>query len=137
MKILDIGEVSEASGIPPFTLRYYEDIGLITSIGRHGLRRQFGPETPLKLALIVMGKSAGFSLSEISQMFGDDGVPNLPWDELHARANDLDRPIDELTTLRNAMRHVADCPAPSHMECPIFRRLVRVAVHKNAKKRRT
>jgi hypothetical protein len=22
------------------------------------------------------------------------------------------------------LRHVADCPAPSHMECPTFRRLV-------------
>jgi len=31
MKFLDIGEVSEQTGIPPSTLRYYDEIGLISS----------------------------------------------------------------------------------------------------------
>ncbi len=127
MKILDIGEVSDRTGIPPSTLRYYEEIGLISSIGRHGLRRQFPPETVLQLSLISLGKSAGFSLDEIAGMFGKDGEPELPRAELHARADELDRQIRNLTTLRNALRHVADCPAPTHMECPTFRRLVSLA----------
>ena len=127
MKILDIGEVSEQSGIPPSTLRYYEEVGLIASVGRHGLRRQYEPQTLLQLSLIALGKSAGFSLDDIAGMFGKDGQPNLPRAELHARADELDRQIRNLTTLRNALRHVADCPAPSHMECPTFRRLVRLA----------
>lgn len=127
MKILDIGEVSDRTGIPPSTLRYYEAIGLISSIGRHGLRRQFPPETVLQLSLISLGKSAGFSLDEIAGMFGKDGEPELPRAELHARADELDRQIRNLTTLRNALRHVADCPAPTHMECPTFRRLVSLA----------
>jgi hypothetical protein len=41
MKPLDIGVLSKRSGVPPSTLRYYEEIGLIQSAGRHGLRRQF------------------------------------------------------------------------------------------------
>ena len=127
MKILDIGEVSEQSGIPPSTLRYYEEVGLIASVGRHGLRRQYEPQTLLQLSLIALGKSAGFSLDDIAGMFGKDGQPDLPRAELHARADELDRQIRNLTTLRNALRHVADCPAPSHMECPTFRRLVRLA----------
>ena len=60
-------------------------------------------------------------------MFGRTGEPDLPRAELHKRADDLDRQIRNLTTLRNALRHVADCPAPSHMECPTFRRLVTLA----------
>ena len=127
MKILDIGEVSEQSGIPPSTLRYYEEVGLIASVGRHGLRRQYEPQTLLQLSLIALGKSAGFSLDDIAGMFDKDGQPDLPRAELHARADELDRQIRNLTTLRNALRHVADCPAPSHMECPTFRRLVRLA----------
>lgn len=127
MKILDIGEVSDQSGIPPSTLRYYEEVGLIASVGRHGLRRQYEPQTLLQLSLIALGKSAGFSLEDIAGMFGKDGQPDLPRAELHARADELDRQIRNLTTLRNALRHVADCPAPSHMECPTFRRLVRLA----------
>ncbi|APG45635.1 helix-turn-helix domain-containing protein [Phaeobacter porticola] len=127
MHLYDIGDVATQSGLSPATLRYYEEIGLITSLSRKGLRRQFGPETLLQLSLIALGKAAGFSLSEISGMFGADGQPDLPRHELHTRADQLDQQIRNMTTLRDAMRHVADCPAPSHMECPTFQRLIRVA----------
>ena len=62
MRDLDIGEVGRRAGVPPSTLRYYEEKGLIRSVGRRGLR------------------------------------------------------------------HAAACPAPTHMECPRFRRLVGLAM---------
>ncbi len=127
MQILDIGEVAERAGVPPSTLRYYDDIGLIESIGRRGLRRQFGPDTIWRLALISLGKTAGFSLSEIAGMFGNTSPPDLPRAALHDRANALDAQIQDLAVLRDVLRHVADCPAPSHAECPRFRKLLRVA----------
>ena len=127
MKLLDIGELTARTGIPASTLRYYDEIGLISSVARHGLRRQFPPETLLQLKLISMGKSAGFSLDEISGMFAPDGQPDLPRPELHERADQLDRQIRELTALRDTLRHVADCPARTHMECPTFKRLVELA----------
>lgn len=127
MKLLDIGEVAAQSGIKPSALRYYEEAGLISSVSRHGMRRQFPPEVLLQLKLVAMGKSAGFSLDEIAGMFGVNGLPDLPRDALHQKADAIDRQIHELTALRDTLRHVADCPAPSHMECPTFRRLVNVA----------
>ncbi|MEZ5930618.1 MAG: helix-turn-helix domain-containing protein [Alphaproteobacteria bacterium] len=138
MKLLDIGEVCARANIAPSTLRYYDEIGLVSSVGRHGLRRQFSPEVLLQLALISMGKSAGFSLEEISRMFGRNGRPDLPRLLLHQKADALDRQIRELTALRDTLRHVAECPAPSHMECPTFRRLVQVASRRGgmASKRR-
>lgn len=114
--------------MPPSTLRYYDEIGLIESLGRRGLRRQFGPEGLTQLALISLGKTAGFSLDEIKGMFGKDGSPDLPRAALHARAEKLDLQIRNLTTLRDALRHVAECPAATHMECPKFRRLLRAAL---------
>lgn len=137
MKFLDIGEVAERSGMRPSALRYYEEIGLISSIARSGLRRQFPSEVLLQLKLVAMGKSAGFSLDEISGMFGRNGAPDLPRALLHEKADELDRQIGELAALRDTLRHVADCPAPSHMECPTFRRLVDVAGRRlGAKKRK-
>lgn len=127
MKFLDIGTVSEKSGIRPSALRYYDEIGLISSISRRGLRRQFPPEVLLQLKLIAMGQSAGFSLAEIGRMFTRSGAPDLPRAALHQKADDLTRQIRELTVLRNTLRHVADCRAPSHMKCPTFRRLVNLA----------
>ncbi|WP_159587465.1 helix-turn-helix domain-containing protein [Chelativorans xinjiangense] len=126
MKVIDIGEMAAQTGLSPSALRYYEEIGLIASIGRKGLRRQFDPQTILQLSLIQLGRSAGFSLDEIRGMFGADGQPDLPRPELRARADEIDRQIRDLTKLREALRHVADCPAPSHMECPTFRRLLHI-----------
>ncbi|MCP1198178.1 helix-turn-helix domain-containing protein [Notoacmeibacter sp. MSK16QG-6] len=136
MKLLDIGDLSRRSGVPPSTLRYYDDIGLIKSVARHGLRRQFEPLALTQLSLVVLGKSAGFSLDEIAGMFGADGQPNLPRGDLKIRADAIDRQIGNLTVLRDALRHVADCPAPSHMECPSFQKLLRVATRRRDGKQR-
>lgn len=126
MELLDIGEVSAQSGVKPSALRYYEEAGLISSVARHGLRRQFSPTVLLQLKLIALGKSAGFSLEEIAGMFNPQGAPELPRAVLHQKADEIDRQIQELSALRDTLRHVADCRAPSHMECPTFRRLVEV-----------
>lgn len=68
-------------------------------------------------------------------MFGVNGLPDLPRDVLHQKADAIDRQIHDLTTLRDTLRHVADCPAPSHMECPTFRRLVDLAGKRGARRR--
>lgn len=127
MNLLDIGEIARRSGVPPSTLRYYEEIGLISSCCRRGLRRQFDVDVLLRLSLIDLGKSAGFSLTEIAGMFGRDGQLAIPRADLHAQADALQRQMAGLRVLRDALRHVADCPAESHLECPSFRKLVRAA----------
>ena len=131
--MLDIGVLSEKTGVPPSTLRYYDELGLIESLGRHGLRRQFGSEALTQIALIQLGKSAGFSLDEIKGMFGKDGMPDIPRDAFSARADALEVQIKKLVTLKNALRHVAECKAESHMQCPKFQRLLYVA-SKSARK---
>lgn len=124
---LDIGEVSRQTGMPASTLRFYEEIGLIRSVGRHGLRRQFDARVLERLALIALGRSAGFSLEEIAQMFAPDGRPRIDRRLLATKAEALDRRIRKLTAVRDGLRHAVACQAPSHMECPTFRRLLRVA----------
>ncbi|MEZ0171105.1 MerR family transcriptional regulator [Microvirga sp. TS319] len=103
MGMMDIGEVAARSGVPPSTLRYYEEVGLIRSIGRHGLRRQFDADVLLKLSLIEFGKTAGFSLTEIAGMFGKDCRPDIPREQLHAKADDLQRQMLDLRVLRDAL----------------------------------
>ncbi len=127
MKFLDIGEVATETGVKPSALRYYEEIGLIESLFRHGLRRQFSPDVLLQIKLITMGQAAGFSLEEIAGMFGRNGKPDLPRDVLLRKADEIDDKIHQLTALRDTLRHVAECKAPSHMECPTFRRLVELS----------
>jgi DNA-binding transcriptional MerR regulator len=127
MTVLDIGEVARQSGLPPSTLRYYEERGLIASAGRSGLRRQFDEEVLERLALVSLGREAGFTLDEIGGMVAADGRPSIDRELLAAKADELDRTIRRLTALRDGLRHAAACPAPSHLECPTFRRLLRGA----------
>ena len=124
---LDIGEVAKRAGVPASTLRFYEDKGLIASTGRRGLRRLFGAGVVERLALIALGRAAGFSLDEIGRMFGSDGKPHIDRQVLAAKASELDRRIRELTAMREGLRHAVACKAPSHMECPTFRRLLDAA----------
>lgn len=124
---MDISEVTQRSGLPPSTLRFYEEKGLISSIGRRGLHRVFDPAVLERLALIAVGRSAGFSLDEIALMFSPDGRPRIDRQMLLARVEELDRTIRQLTDMRDSLRHAAACRAPSHMECPTFRRILRAA----------
>jgi DNA-binding transcriptional MerR regulator len=127
MQHLDIGEVVARSGVPASALRFYEEKGLVTSTGRRGLRRQYRPDVLERLALIAMGRAAGFALGEIARMFGADGRIRIDRAMLVAKADELDRTIARLTAMRSGLRHAAACRAPSHMECPTFRRLLRAA----------
>jgi DNA-binding transcriptional MerR regulator len=131
--MLDIGEVVRRSGIPASTLRYYEEKGLIASGGRRGLRRLFAPEVLERLALIALGRTAGFSLDEIGAMFEPQGTLRIERAALDAKADDLDATIRRLGALRDGLRHAARCPAPSHLECATFRRLLRVAAARSRK----
>jgi DNA-binding transcriptional MerR regulator len=124
-KTLDIGEVAARAKLTPSALRFYETQGLITSIGRRGLRRQFSSDVLERLALIAIGRSAGFSLEEIAAMFDADGQPRIDREQLRRKADELDATIAKLVKMRDGLLHAAACKAPSHMECPTFRRILR------------
>ena len=124
---MDIAEVAQRSGVPASTLRFYEEKGLIASIGRRGLRRLFDPGVVERLALIAVGRAAGFSPDEIALMFTSGGKPRIDRKMLTAKADELDKTIRQLGAMRDGLRHAAACPAPSHMECPTFRRILRAA----------
>jgi DNA-binding transcriptional MerR regulator len=129
VRALDISEVAKRSGVPASALRYYEERGLIASIGRRGLKRVFEENVLPRLALIGVGQAAGFSLDELAGMFTLGDGRSVDRDLLETKARELDRTIRKLTAMRDGLRHAAACPAPSHMECPKFRRLVRAATH--------
>jgi DNA-binding transcriptional MerR regulator len=132
---LDIAEVAQQSGLAASTLRYYEEKGLITSVGRRGLRRLFDPGVLERLALITLGSSAGFSLDEIARIFKPGGLLQIDRKMLTDKAEELDANIRQLTAMRDGLRHAAVCPAPSHMECPTFRRMLGLSAQRKKKNR--
>ncbi len=124
--MIDISEVVKRTGLAASTIRYYEQIGLIHSPGRHGLKRIFKSNVIEQLDLIKLGQNAGFSLDEISQMFSNSGQAMIDRNKLKDQANKIDEQIRKLTAMRDGLLHAANCPASSHLECPRFQKLLRV-----------
>ena len=127
MSYLDIAEVSRHSGLPASTLRFYEERRLIKSAGRRGLRRLFDANVLQQLALIALARAGGFALDEIAGMFAPDGRPKIDRRQLLTKADELGGAIRRLKAMQSGLRHVAACPAPSHLECPQFVRMMRLA----------
>ncbi|MDC5856410.1 helix-turn-helix domain-containing protein [Vibrio europaeus] len=124
---MDIAVVSKESGLAPSTLRYYEKIGLIRSIGRNGLRRQYSPNVLNKLNIISLGRAAGLSLEEIASMFDVDDELAINRNLLNQKVEEIDEQIKRLAIVRDNLNHVANCPQPSHLECPSFQKLMKSA----------
>ena len=134
MEALDISEVAKRSGIAASALRYYEDRGLIRSVGRRGLRRVFPASVLDTLALVSLGRSAGFTLDEIARMFAPGQRVRIDRRLLSDKVDELDRTIRKLAAMRDGLRHAAECRAPSHMECPKFKRLMSLAARDTVRK---
>ena len=61
---MNIGEVADRTGLPAKTIRYYEDIGLITPLrGDNGYRR-FRDSDAHKLTFLGRARNLGFSIEE-------------------------------------------------------------------------
>lgn len=124
---MDIAEVVKRAGVPASTLRYYEEKGLIASVGRQGLRRRFAPGVLDQLALIALGRAAGFSLDEIGSILSAGKQLIIDRGMLAAKADEIDGTIKRLQAMSKGLRHAAACPAPSHGECATFQRLLQAA----------
>ena len=70
-------------------------------------------------------------------MFAPDGRLQVDRPMLMNKADELDLTIRKLGAMRDGLRHAAACRAPSHMECPTFRRLLKVAAETTARRKKT
>jgi DNA-binding transcriptional MerR regulator len=117
--MIDIGDVVKQSGVPTSTLHLWEREGLISPVGRAGLRRQYDEAVLQRLAIIVVAQRSGFSLNEIRSLLTTSGSPAgrqllvHKLDNLRTRRAQLDTAIESL-------EHALACTAPSPIECPTF-----------------
>lgn len=107
--LLLIGQVTQLSGIPIRTIRYYESLDLIKSSGRtEGGFRQFSSDVLARLSFIKRAQSLGLSLQEIGDILKVYDQGNLPCDELQemlqAKVVEIDRQIEQLLTLKTELK---------------------------------
>lgn len=105
-ELLLIGQVTDQSGVPIRTIRYYESLGLLQSLGRtEGGFRQFSSDVLTRLAFIKRAQHLGLRLEEIRDILQvyDQGKP--PCGDIKVKLaeklSQIDHQIDQLLTLRS------------------------------------
>ncbi|NBD17674.1 MAG: MerR family DNA-binding protein [Cyanobacteria bacterium] len=95
--LIQIGELSKASGLSVKTIRYYEDLGLIHAVKRtKGGFRLFEKETTLiRLQFIKQAQSLGMSLEEIGEFLKVRDRGDLPCHEVKQKLQDKATQIDQ------------------------------------------
>jgi Cu(I)-responsive transcriptional regulator len=122
---MNIGTVSEKSGLPAKTIRYYEDIGLIRPDRRDNGYRDYSMEDVHRLRFLQRSRSLGFSVEECRQLLSLYSDRDRESAEVKALAStklsEIERKIAELQGLRDMLKHlVATCHGDHRPECPII-----------------
>lgn len=122
---MNIGDVAERAGLPPKTIRYYEDVGLVRPLRAGNGYRQYRESDLHKLAFLARARSLGFSLDEcrrLLELYEDRGRASADVKALaHGHLREIDRKIEELSAMRRTLAHLVDCCAgDGRPDCPIL-----------------
>lgn len=122
---MNIGTAAQSSGLPPKTIRYYEEIGLLRP-GRAGNGyRDYSLSDVHRLRFLQRSRSLGFTVEECRQLLSLYGDRTRKSADVKAivktKLTEIDCKIAELEGLRATLRHLArHCHGDSRPDCPII-----------------
>lgn len=125
---MNIGEVAQQSGLPAKTIRYYEDIGLITP-PRDGNGYRAFKETDLhKLVFLARSRALGFSIEDCRALLALWEDTSRASSDVRRIAKDhlaeIDCKIADLQAMRSTLSAlVRDCAGDARPDCPILQGL--------------
>ena len=122
---MNIGDASEATGLPTKTIRYYEDIGLIKPARAPNGYRDYCGKDVHRLAFIQRSRSLGFTIDECRLLLSLYEDKDRASSDVKALAEEkileIDRKLKELNSLRNTLKTlVAHCHGDDRPDCPII-----------------
>ncbi|MGB3387840.1 MAG: Cu(I)-responsive transcriptional regulator [Pseudaminobacter sp.] len=122
---MNIGEAADRSNLPAKTIRYYEEIGLLTPARAENGYRDYSASDVHRLKFLQRSRGLGFSVEECRQLlslYGDTHRESADVKAIaEAKLGEIDRKISELVALRDALRHLVEhCHGDSRPECPIL-----------------
>jgi len=127
---MNIGEAAKATGLPPKTIRYYEDIGLVSADRGGNGYRSYGEREVHRLAFLQRARSLGFSIDECRELLSlyDDrrrasaDVKRIALEKVR----EIDVRMAQLAAMRGTLTHLADhCHGDHRPDCPILDDLAR------------
>lgn len=125
---MNISEASRQSGLQTRTIRFYEDIGLVTPARGGNGYRDFGTEDVRRLAMIARARGLGFGVDACRALLAlrDDShresanVKRIALEHL----TEIDEKIAALTEMRAELAELVRlCPGDSSPHCGILDKL--------------
>lgn len=123
---MNIGAISQISGIPAKTIRYYEEIGLIPAIARtENGYRHYQPRDLEQLRFVQRARKLGFSLKDVGNLLALWNDKNRASADVKKFALDHIKEIDgrvaELESIRRTLAELTDsCCGDDRADCPIL-----------------
>jgi len=125
---MNIGDVSRLSGLPPKTIRYYEDIGLIKPLRSSNGYRAFRDKDLHKLNFLARARSLGFSIEDcrtLLELYEDQDRTSADVKKVaETHLERIDEKIRELKAMRATLNELVDaCHGDHRPDCPILKGL--------------
>jgi MerR family transcriptional regulator, copper efflux regulator len=122
---MNIGDAAERSGLPPKTIRYYEDIRLLKPARGENGYRDYSNDDIHRLRFLQRARSLGFTVEECRQLlslYGDRGRESADVKAIaEGKLAEIDRKVAELMSMRRTLEHlVHSCHGDERPECPIL-----------------
>jgi DNA-binding transcriptional MerR regulator len=115
---LSIGELSEQTGVPATTLRYYDELGLVRPEARAAGRRRYAASAVKDVGVVLFFREIGFSLAEIGRFTA--GHRPGQQEIIDQKLTELAEQQRRIEVARTALEHGRRCPADEPMKCPRF-----------------
>ncbi|MDO8423239.1 MAG: Cu(I)-responsive transcriptional regulator [Parvibaculum sp.] len=123
---MNIGELSTLSGVPPKTIRYYEEIDLIPAAARsdNGYRA-YTDDAVHTLRFVASARNLGFTVEQCRGLLALYRDKSRASSDVKKMANDhiaeIDRRLDELNAMRRVLSDLAKrCHGDDRPDCPII-----------------
>ena len=125
---MNIGEVAKRAGLPPKTIRYYEEIGLIAPRRDSNGYRSFDGQDLHRLAFLHRARALGFTIEDcrtLLALYADEGRASA---DVKAVAEDhlarIDEKISQLQSMRDTLGElIRSCAGDNRPDCPILKDL--------------
>ena len=129
---MNISEAARRAGMPAKTIRYYEDIGLVTPPRDPNGYRAFRPRDLHALTFVARARSLGFTIGEcraLLQLYQDPTRASADVKEIARRhLGRIDAKLGELAAMRATLTDlVAACAGDQRPDCPILKGLAPTA----------
>jgi len=127
---VNISEVASQAGLPPKTIRYYEDIGLIKPPRDSNGYRAFRQSDMHKLAFLGRARALGFTIEHCRALLALWEDKSRASADVRAIAQDhltqIEAKIADLSEMRDTLTNlVQTCAGNARPDCPILKSLGR------------